>query len=105
MTPDRRAVRITPDFFDDLDAQLRDSRGPNGEPSRHDFQVHELLRVAERFAVDWDVLPPLIPGRSDYRILTAAGLLVPRFAVVGQLASDGAVELVQLDIDLDAGWD
>ncbi len=61
--------------------------------------------MAERFAVDWDVLPPLIPGRSDYRILTAAGLLVPRFAVVGQLASDGAVELVQLDIDLDAGWD
>jgi hypothetical protein len=27
-------------------------------------------------------------------------MLVPRFAVVGQLAADGAVELVQLDLDL-----
>jgi hypothetical protein len=29
-------------------------------------------------------------------------VLVPRFSVVGQLAPDGAVELVQLDIDLEA---
>ena len=28
-------------------------------------------------------------------------MLVARFAVVGQLAPDGAVELVQLDLDLD----
>ena len=46
----------------------------------------------------------LIPGRPDYRILIAAGALVPRLAVVGQLASDGAVELVQLDIDLESDW-
>lgn len=45
----------------------------------------------------------LIPGRPDYRILIAAGLLVPRFAVIGQLASDGAVELVRLRLDLEAG--
>ena len=29
-------------------------------------------------------------------------MLVARFAVVGQLAPDGAVELVQLDLDVDA---
>ncbi len=45
----------------------------------------------------------LIPGRPDYRILIAAGLLVPRFAVIGQLASDGAVELVRVRLDLEAG--
>ncbi len=44
----------------------------------------------------------LIPGRADYRVLISAGMLVARFAVVGQLASDGAVELVQLDLDLEA---
>jgi hypothetical protein len=47
----------------------------------------------------------LISGRTDYRILTAAGILVPLFSVVAQLASDGAIELVELDIDLAAGWD
>lgn len=41
----------------------------------------------------------MIPGRHDYRILISQGMLVPRFAVVGQLVPDGAVELVQLDVD------
>jgi len=31
-------------------------------------------------------------------------MLVPRFSVIGQLAADGAVELVQLEIDPDASW-
>jgi hypothetical protein len=84
----RRSVRIAPEFFDDLDRQLRAERGPNGEPSVQDFQVHELLAVVEQFATDFDQLAELIPGRTDYRILIAAGLLVPRFSVVGQLAVD-----------------
>jgi len=104
VTSDRRAVRITSSFFDDLDAQLPHERGPRGEPSVHDFQVHELLRVVDRIATEWDRLPELITGRPDYRVFTAAGILVPVFSVVGQLASDGAIELVELDIDLDAGW-
>jgi hypothetical protein len=32
-------------------------------------------------------------------------MLVPRFSVVGQLASDGAVELISLQLDIDAGWE
>jgi len=49
--------------------------------------------------------PRSIDGRDDYRILITAGSLVPRFSVVGQLASDGGIELVALDLDLDAGWE
>ena len=105
MSPDRRTVRIAASFFEDLDAQLAHERGTRGEPSVHDFQVHELLRVVDRFATEWDTLPELISGRTDYRILTAAGILVPLFSVVAQLASDGAIELVELDIDPAAGWD
>ncbi|MBI2703675.1 MAG: hypothetical protein HYX32_00060 [Actinobacteria bacterium] len=105
MTSDRRTVRITASFFDDLDAQLPHERGPNGEPSVNDFQVYELLRVVDRIAVEWDSLPELIAGRPDYRALTAAGILVPVFTVVGQLATDGAIELVELDIDLEIGRD
>jgi hypothetical protein len=36
--------------------------------------------------------------------LLSAGSVVARLAVIGQLAFDGAIELVQLDLDTDAGW-
>ncbi len=103
MSGDRRTVRTTSQFFEDLDRQLPSERGSHGEPSAHDFQVYELLRVVEQFALEFDSMAELIPGRPDYRILIATGLLVPRFAVIGQLASDGAVELVRLRLDLEAG--
>lgn len=54
------------------------------------------------FTTEFDDLPVLFDGRDDYRVLIMAGMFVPRFAVVGQLASDGAVELVQLDVDLES---
>jgi hypothetical protein len=95
----RRTVRATAGFFEDVDRQFPPERGPGGEPSANDFEVFELLRVVETFATRFDELPELIPGRHDYRILISQGMLVPRFAVVGQLASDGAVELIQLDVD------
>ena len=40
----------------------------------------------------------------DYRVLIGTGVIVARFAVIGQLAADGAVELVQLDIDTESQW-
>lgn len=104
MTGERRTVRTTPSFFEDLDNQLETERGPNGQPSVNDFQVFELLRVVDIFATQFDELPTLIAGRPDYRILIASGLLVPRFAVIGQLAADGAVELIELDLDMEFGW-
>ena len=104
MRPDRRVVRATPRFFEDLDRQLRVERGPNGEPSTNDFQVFELIRIVDRFAVDFDELPRMIPERDDYRVLVMSGTLVPGFSVIGQLATDGAVELVQLDIDTELDW-
>ena len=104
MTAARLTVRATPRFFADLDRQLPTERGPNGEPSTNDFQVLDLLRIVERFAIGWDDLPRLFSDRPQYRILIAAGNVVARFAVIGQLAPDGAVELVQLDIDSESTW-
>lgn len=89
-------------FFKDLDRQLPDERGPNGEPSTKDFQVLDLLRI--RFATRWDDLPQLIPGRPEYRIPLATGNVVARFASISQLAPDGAIGLLELDLDNDAGW-
>ncbi len=96
-------VRATARFFEDLDRQLPAERGRRGEPSTNDFQTFELLRIVETFAEQFYTLPELIPGRPDYRLLIATGTVVSAFSVLGQLASDGAVELIQLDIDLNAG--
>ena len=61
--------------------------------------MFDLFRIVETFATQFDELPELIPGRAGYRIVRGVGVVVARFAVIGQLARDGAVELVQLDID------
>lgn len=61
------------------------------------------MRIVDRFAEQFDDLPELIPGRSDYRALLTRGVLVRSLNVVGQLARDGAIELVSIDIDLN--WD
>jgi hypothetical protein len=97
---ERREVRATLEFFQDLDRQLRSERGPAGEPSTNDFQTFELLEIVERFATGFDELPELIPQRRDYRILISTGVLVRAFSVVGQLGRDGSVELVSLEIDV-----
>ncbi|MEO8698109.1 MAG: hypothetical protein ABI658_31720 [Acidimicrobiales bacterium] len=68
-----------------------------------DFQTIELLRIVDRFAEQFDDLPEFIPGRHDYRVLLTTGVLVRALNVVGQLAPDGAIELVSIDIDL--AWD
>jgi hypothetical protein len=95
----RRTVRASHSFFADLDRQLPPERGARGEPSRGDFQALELLEIVERFATGFDELPEMIPGRPQYRILIGTGTLVATYAVIGQLAPDGAVELVQIDLD------
>ena len=91
--PTGAARRLRAFFTLILIAKLPAERGPNGEPSTNDFQVFELLRIVDRFATRFDDLPELIAGRPEYRILIAAGSLVPGFAVIGQLAGDGAVVL------------
>lgn len=104
MSSERRTVRATHRFFDDLDEQLSSERGPNGEPSINDFQVVELFPIIERFASSFDSLPELIDGNARYRVLVTSGVLVARIAVTARLAVDGAVELIALDVDLAAGW-
>ena len=70
------------------------------EPSWHDFAAVDLPDIMERFAEGWEDLPTLIPGRGDYRILIGVGSVVAFFAVEAQLARDGSVELVGVEIDV-----
>ena len=43
---------------------------------------------------------PLIPGRDDYRVLISRGRLAYACLVEGQLASDCAIELLSIELDL-----
>jgi len=56
MGADRRVVRVSPAFFDQLDELLGDERSLAGEPSAADFVVIELPVVVERFATDFESL-------------------------------------------------
>jgi hypothetical protein len=102
---ERRTVRVSHDVFDELDRQLGAERGPNGEPSVNDFLTIDLLPIVDSFATRFDQLPDAVPGRPDYKLLISAGSLVRGVATVGQLTSDGSIELVQITLDLDTPWD
>jgi len=96
---ERRPVRVDSQFFTELDAQLGESRGPNGEPSASDFLLLDLPSIADAFAERFDQLPAVYPDREDYRYLVTTGSLVAAAVVVGQLVADGSVVLFAIDID------
>ncbi len=96
----RRTVRVDAQFFDDLDAQLGEERGPTGEPSSSDFLLIDLPPIAEAFAEDFASLPPMYSERDDYRYLVATGRLVAAALIVGQLTPDGTIALVSIELDL-----
>jgi hypothetical protein len=99
MAADRRIVRVSSAFFDQLDEQLRAERSDNGEPSATDFVVIELPAVIERFATDFESLPEIIDGAPGGRMLIAPGLLVRAFAVYGLLVAGGSIDLVGITIE------
>ena len=98
----RRQVRLTESFFADLDEQLPAER--THLPSRRDFEVRDLMALAETVAEGWDDLLHFVRGRSDYREVYGTSELGLTFRAECQLAPDGAVELVGLDIDTAPPW-
>ncbi len=101
----RRVVRVTASFWEDLDNQLEPERGPNGEPSSVDFLSVEVVEIVERFAVGFHELAPLFPGRSDYRVLVKGGMLFMAMKVIGVETQDGSVELIGIEFDLSMDWE
>jgi hypothetical protein len=95
-----RQVRVTPGFFEQLDAQLAGERGPQGEPSATDFIAIELPTIIEQFAERFDDLPEVIVGLESARMLIAPGVLVDVVVVYGLLASDGVIDLIGMAIDV-----
>jgi hypothetical protein len=56
------------------------------------------VAIADYFAEHWDKLPSEYPGRDDYRTYVGRGRYVATYAVQGQLAPDGWIELTHIDI-------
>ena len=94
----RRPVRVDPQFFAELDAQLGESRGEDGEPSSSDFLLIDLPSIADMFATSFDDLPVMDEGRTDYRYLVTTGSLVAAAIIVGQLHADGSIILFGLSL-------
>src|SRR5262245_29231158 len=99
MAVERRLVRVTPSFFDQLDEQLGSDRGDDGQPSATDFLVLDLPALVEQFATDFERLPEVIEGVGVARVLIATGRLVRAVAVYGLLSADGSIDLIGVELD------
>ena len=86
MAADRRVVRVSPAFFEQLDEQLGSVRGDAGEPSATDFLVIDLPASVERFATDFEGLPEFMEGVGVARVLVATGRLVRALPCTGFLS-------------------
>lgn len=95
----RRVVRVTEEFFAQLDAQFGSDRGSRGEPSATDFLVLDLPPIVERFATGFDKLPEGVEGIAVVRVLIVAGILVRGIAVYGLLVEDDTIELIGVELD------
>jgi hypothetical protein len=100
MAADRRVVRVSTVFFDQLDSQLGTDRGNAGEPSATDFLVLDLPVIVERFATDFEALPEVVEGVPAVRVLVAMGRLVRAVALYGLLAADDSVDLIGVELDI-----
>ena len=84
-----------PDFYAQLDALLPERAGTR--PSAHDFINYELETILDRFAAEWDTLPPAT-GLDNARTLVGFGRVVAYYSVVAQLR-DGWIWLMSLTVE------
>lgn len=96
---ERRRVRVTEAFFDQLDALLGEERGPNGEPTATDFIAMEVPNIVERFATGFDDMLELAEELPGGRVLITPGYLVRAMAVYGLLMTDGSIDVIGITID------
>jgi hypothetical protein len=96
-----RPVRILDSFYEHVFRGLPLGRGPNGEPSAYDFLDLDLPAIITHFTEHHDTLPRYLADHPGYKMLIGSGLTVYAYVAVSQLAPDGTVELIQIDIDPD----
>ena len=95
----RRDIRVTDRFFQDLVSLLLTERTVSGTPSATDFLLYEIPRLIERLAIDFEVNTIAVDGAPDVRVLNTSGILVGFIAAYVTLAADGAMDPIGLEIE------
>jgi hypothetical protein len=94
-----RAVRFHETFFDDLDDLLPPVGSADGEPSATDFLLHELPRLRDLLADDYESNTLEIDGWDDLRIPVQSGILVRNVALY-VAATQAEVLVLSVEIEL-----
>ena len=97
---DRRQVRVNASFFRRLDELLPPQRTATGAPSATDFLLHDMPRIIDRLADDFETATLPVDGELRIRMLIASGSLVAFVVVYATIATDGAVEILSLELEL-----
>jgi len=97
--PDR-VVRFTESFFQDLDSQLPDERSADGVPSRTDFLLHDVPRLRDRLAQDFEANTLPAVGNEPVRVMIERGVLVPEVALYAYLGGDDTVLLIAIELNV-----
>lgn len=93
-----RTVRVLAEAFEAIDTQLPAERDPG--PSAYDFASSDLLDIVHVFETEWDDLPWVgTDPTGRRRVWISTGRVVAYYSVIGRLAPDGAIELVDIQID------
>lgn len=95
-----RPVRFLQAFFDDLDAQLPEERTDDGTPSATDFLLHDLPRLRDLLALNFEHNTLPTPGGEPVRVLIQAGTLVRSAALYAIEAHSGEIVVIGLELDV-----
>ncbi len=94
----RRSI-TTDGFEDQLDQILGVDRGPNGEPSSHDFLSDVATDLTDTIPERWDDLP-VDPTNGFRMLISVAPTLGYPYVVWCRERDAETIELVEIEIDL-----
>ena len=97
---ERRLVRVNEAFFRRLDELLPPQRSAAGAPSATDFVLHDMPRIIDLLADDFEAATLPVDDEPRVRMLIASGSLVPFVVVYVTLAPDDAVDGLSLELEL-----
>ena len=92
-----RIVRFHSEFFDHLDDILPAERSVAGMPSSTDFLLHELPRLRDLLAHDYEGSTLAVDGWDDLRLLIQRGTLVESVALY--VSATGS-EVIVLSVEI-----
>jgi hypothetical protein len=95
-----RVVRFGGLFFERLDELLPETRGTDGTPSSSDFLFYDLPPVRDLLASDFEGQTFAVPPGDEVRVYIGSGVLVGRFALFASIAADGAIEVLDVELDI-----